>query len=690
MQAANEELETSREELQSLNEELITVNSQLQGKIEEQDVTNNDLNNFLASTNIPTIFLDTHFRVKRFTPAMLKLIKLLPSDVGRPIVDMSQENLGPDLTSDAQAVLESLVPARQELEINGAWYVRTTLPYRTADNRIEGVVITYNDVTDLKTSEERTRHLASFPQLNPNPVCEVHSSGKVTFCNPATEKVLANLGMGTDDLTVFLPEDMDIILRELEKNEEETLYREKAIKDRVFGMTVHLAPQFNVARIYAYDITERKQAEEAQGRLAAIVESADDAIIGKDLDGIIQTWNIGAENIFGYKAKDVIGKNISLLIPPGHTDEVPEILTRIRQGEHIENFETVRMRKDGTIIPVSLKFSAIKDTSGRVIGASKIAHDITVRKRAEEELRKSEELFRLAMDNMPDAVAIYDAERRYEFVNTAGLRRVGKPLEYFIGRRIDEMYDEKTRSAFWPALLRTYETGTLQTVETTLTMPTGQYDLVLTFVPMLKDGRVYRVLNFTFDITERKRAEEALRQSEQRLTRAQEIAQLGSWELDLAKNVLMWSDEVYRIFGLQAQEFSATYEAFLDRVHPDDRAMVNDAYSGSLREGRDSYEIEHRVVRKNTNEVRYVHEKCQHFRDETGSIIRSVGMVHDITERKQAEEELRASNEELSRFNNAAVGRELRMLELKKEINKLCGQAGLPLRYPLDFEKEGG
>ena len=102
LQAANEELETSREELQSLNEELITVNSQLQGKIEEQDATNNDLNNFLASTNIPTIFLDTHFRVKRFTPAMLKLIKLLPSDVGRPIIDMSQENLGPDLTSDAR------------------------------------------------------------------------------------------------------------------------------------------------------------------------------------------------------------------------------------------------------------------------------------------------------------------------------------------------------------------------------------------------------------------------------------------------------------------------------------------------------------------------------------------------------------------------------------------------------------
>ena len=209
LQAANEELETSREELQSLNEELITVNSQLQAKIEEQEETNNDLNNFLASTNIPTVFLDHQFRVKRFTPAMSRLIKLIPSDVGRPIIDMSQEGLGPELIADAQAVLDNLVPVKKEILLKDAWYVRTALPYRTSDNRIEGVVITYTDVTDLKRAEERTRHLASFPQLNPNPVCEVDSSGKVTFCNPATEKVLEDLGMDKGDITVFMPGDMD-------------------------------------------------------------------------------------------------------------------------------------------------------------------------------------------------------------------------------------------------------------------------------------------------------------------------------------------------------------------------------------------------------------------------------------------------------------------------------------------------
>jgi PAS domain S-box-containing protein len=139
----------------------------------------------------------------------------------------------------------------------------------------------------------------------------------------------------------------------------------------------------------------------------------------------------------------------------------------------------------------------------------------------------------------------------------------------------------------------------------------------------------------------------SLQESETRLKRSQEIAHLGSWELDLVHNVLIWSDEIYRIFGLQPQEFGATYEAFLEAVHPEDRTLVNEAYSGSLKDGRDIYEIEHRVVRKDSGEIRYVHEKCTHIRNESGQIIRSVGMVHDITERKQTEGKIKSLNEEL-------------------------------------------
>jgi PAS domain S-box-containing protein len=132
------------------------------------------------------------------------------------------------------------------------------------------------------------------------------------------------------------------------------------------------------------------------------------------------------------------------------------------------------------------------------------------------------------------------------------------------------------------------------------------------------------------EILERRRVEEALRETEKRSQHAEEIAHLGSWELDLVKDRLIWSDEVYRIFGLQPQEFGASYEAFLEAVHPEDRAAVDDAYSSSVRDGKDGYEIEHRVIRKPSGEVRIVHEKCEHFRNEMGQIVRSTGMVHDI------------------------------------------------------------
>lgn len=138
------------------------------------------------------------------------------------------------------------------------------------------------------------------------------------------------------------------------------------------------------------DISERKRIELASSRLAAIVENSDDAIIRKDLNGIIQTWNIGAERIFGYVAHEVIGKSITILIPPDRAGEELEILARIRKGERVERCETVRQRKDGSLIDVSLTVSPILDSEGRVVAASKIARDISRRKREEASLRESE------------------------------------------------------------------------------------------------------------------------------------------------------------------------------------------------------------------------------------------------------------------------------------------------------------
>ena len=149
----------------------------------------------------------------------------------------------------------------------------------------------------------------------------------------------------------------------------------------------------------------RLDVEEARAHLAAIVESSDDAIISKTLEGIIRTWNIAAERLFGYSEAEAVGQPITLIIPPDRFGEERSILERIRRGERVDHFETVRIAKDGLAIDISLTVSPTRDASGRIIGASKVARDITDRKRAERALRESEERYRLAATEAAEAAA---------------------------------------------------------------------------------------------------------------------------------------------------------------------------------------------------------------------------------------------------------------------------------------------
>jgi PAS domain S-box-containing protein len=138
------------------------------------------------------------------------------------------------------------------------------------------------------------------------------------------------------------------------------------------------------------DITRLKQGAEERAKFADIVESSDDAIISKDLNGVITSWNKGAERLFGYTAQEAVGKSVTLLIPAERFDEEPSIIERIRRGERIDHYETVRRRKDGTLIDVSLTVSPVVDSQGQVVGASKIARDITERKQTEESFREAD------------------------------------------------------------------------------------------------------------------------------------------------------------------------------------------------------------------------------------------------------------------------------------------------------------
>jgi PAS domain S-box-containing protein len=160
--------------------------------------------------------------------------------------------------------------------------------------------------------------------------------------------------------------------------------------------------------IFADLYRKQRNLEEINRVLVAVVESCDDAIISEDLDGIIATVNQGAERLFGYKAEEMVGKPVTILIPPDRQPDEPEILARIRRGERVDHSETVRRRKDGTLVDVSLTVSPVKDDQGRIVGASKIARDITERKLTETKLRDSEQQLRVrsSLRLRPDRIPI--------------------------------------------------------------------------------------------------------------------------------------------------------------------------------------------------------------------------------------------------------------------------------------------
>ncbi len=278
-----------------------------------------------------------------------------------------------------------------------------------------------------------------------------------------------------------------------------------------------------------------------------------------------------------------------------------------------------------------------------------ICLDVTARKNLENLLQARLTELETVLDAAPVLIFYKDKANRFLRVNRAFQEAMNLSRAELEGSSMSDLFPRKQAEAYGKDDQEVITSGRakrgiIETMVTSRGTRIVQTDKIPYFD---ENGEIKGVIGFAVDITDIKQSEEALRHSGELLSKAQQMAHLGSWELDLVANQLSWSDETYRIFGLKPGEFKSSYEAFLKRVHPEDRQEVDDAYSASIREGKNSYEIEHRVIRKNTGEVRIVHEKCTHTRDSSGKVIRSVGMVHDITKRKSAEDALRQERQKL-------------------------------------------
>ncbi len=267
------------------------------------------------------------------------------------------------------------------------------------------------------------------------------------------------------------------------------------------------------------DITERKRAEEARSRLAAIVESSEDGIVAQGLDGTVLSWNAAAERIFGYSADEMVSRNISVLAPPDHPCEVAAILERIKRGESVDRYETVRVRKDGRRIDVSVTTSPLKDSTGKVVGASSIKRDITEQKRAQEALRESEarlraqarilDLAQIFVRDLDDRIILWNrgAEQLYGWSREEALGQVSHTLlQTIFPSALESIRGEFERHGEWEGELgHRHKDGAPITVVSHWVLHRDEA------------GLPQAVLEVNLDVSEQKRVEADLRQSKERL-----------------------------------------------------------------------------------------------------------------------------------------------------------------------------
>lgn len=579
--------------------------------------------------------------------------------------------------SDAAAILQEQIAGRKdaeervcELEAQGEDCV---------EELSDANAILQEQIAGRKGAEERLseseEHYRNVAETATDAIITTDEEGVITFVNRAAERVFgyASADLFGLKLMMLMPEYLRHVHeaslktyiatgnRHLEYWEPITLGGLRKGGEEIpveLSVSRFTKNDKHVFTCIVRDITEREAAREALLRLAAIVESSSEAIIGNTLDGAIITWNPEAVRLFGYAAEEAIGRHLTIVVPADRAEEVPRVLEKIGRGDGAAHYETVRVNKDGTRIDVSITVSPIQDSAGRIIGASTIARDIGEQKRAEEKLRESEEHYRNVAETATDAIITTDELSAITSVNRAAERIFGHKSEELVGQKLTALMPEYLRHVHQASLKTYITTGDRQLeywecIDLTGFKKGGQEIPVELSVSRFTQNGQHVFTCIVRDITERRQAQESLL----RLAAIVESSSDAIIGNTLDGTIFTWNPGAEKLLGYSAREAIGRH---IGMVIPDHRqGEVPEILERIARsESTENYETVR--LNKEGGEID-VSVTVSPIKDGGGVVIGASTIARDITEQKRAEAQLKAmtadllqSNRELQDFASVA------------------------------------
>ncbi len=390
-----------------------------------------------------------------------------------------------------------------------------------------------------------------------------------------------------------------------------------------------------------------KEDEQSRGLLAAIVDSSEDAIISLDLDARITSWNRAAEIMFGYSGAEAIGQSIMIIIPLDRADEEPAFIRRISKGERIRHYETIRRSKTGSYVDISLTISPIFDSQGKVIGASKVARDISKERKARERVKQSEEWFRVTLSSIGDAVIATDAGANITFMNCAAEELTGWTAQESIGKPLDSIFriiNEHTRQIVPSPVIKVLQQGIVVGLanHTVLIRKDGtEHPIDDSGAPIRKRGFGYRGVGSWFSATciEQRAAQfTALRLAA--IVQSSDDAIIGK---NLQGIVTSWNEGAKKIFGYTAEEMVG--RSILTLIPPELQNQEAEILA-RLQRGERIVHFETTRITKEGKPIT-VSLTISPIKDSAGRVIGASKIARDITEQKAVGEALREAKQEL-------------------------------------------